>query len=432
MSAASSEPAPGLEFVATCDLAAKVRGRAVPQAGWADAQRRGVGWVPADLAITAFGDLAGNVFGSIGDLRLLPVVLGVTLPAAGGGTTRLHLAEQVTTDGAEWDCCPRTVARHALEALKAATGFELVASFEHEFVLHGLPDSAPFSWERFRHAEAFGAELVGLLEENGLEPENWLPEYAPGQFEVTLRPAPALVAADRAVLLREIVRDLARRHELVATFGPLLTAEGVGNGVHVHLSFVDADGVPVLYDAARPAGLSAFGAQFAGGILELAGALVALTAPSPSSFLRLRPHRWSVAGAFLADRNREALIRICPTTTLGGGDPARQTNLEYRACDATANPWLVIAGLVLAGMSGLESAEPRLWPESMTEDEIAATPQLPVDLADALKLLEAEPVFAKALAPDLMSTYLSVKRSELATVAELGDDETCTRVCDVY
>jgi len=424
---------PGLTFVATCDLAAQVRGRAVPGTNRDGLLRRGVGWVPADLAINAFGDLADNVFGSIGDLRLLPVAGAVVdLPAADGSRHELRLAGQVTTAGEAWECCPRALAQSALDAFRRRTGTEVVASFEHEFVLTGLPESAPFSWERFRQAEHFGTELVQILADNDLEPETWLPEYAPGQFEITLRPAPALIAADRAVLLREIVRDLARRHGLGATFAPLTRPDGVGNGVHVHLSLVDPEGWPALYDDSRPAALSALGSRLAGGILAHAGALVALTAPSPVSFLRLQPHRWSVAGAFLADRNREAMLRLCPTSTLGDADPAAQFNLEFRAADATANPWLVIAGLMLSATAGLDGPEPTLWPETMTEAEMAATQQLPGDLAEALKQLEADEVLAPALGADLLDTYLSVKRSELAALADLDDEEKCRRVCDVY
>jgi glutamine synthetase len=417
-----------LTFLATCDLAAKVRGRAATDD---DVRRRGVGWVPANLAINAFGGLADNMFGSTGDLRLRPVETTLILPAADGGTAKIQLAEQVTTDGEPWPGCPRTLARTALDRLRDETGMELVASFEHEFVLHGLPESAPFSWQRFRHAEAFGLELVQLLTDNGLEPENWLPEYAPGQFEITLRPAPALIAADRAILLRELVRDTARRHGYTATFGPLLEPGGVGNGVHVHLSVLDADGNPVLYDASRTAGLSDWGLRFAGGIANRAAALTALTAPSPSSFLRLRPHRWSVAGAFVAERNREALVRVCPTSSLVG-DPARQLNLEYRACDATANPWTVIAALVHAGLSGLKEPEPKLWPETMTEADTESVPRLPENLRDALKALSTDPVFTQHIPYELLDTYQAVKQSELDVVAEVEDDEVCRRVCDVY
>lgn len=158
--------------------------------------------------------------------------------------------------------------------------------------------SQPFSLQRFRQAEPFGSDLVRLLEQAGLQPENWLPEYGDGQFEITLRPGPAPAAADRAVLLKELVRDLARRRGLPVSFAPLLAPDGVGNGVHLHLSLRDAEGRPVLFDPARPGRLSALGARFSAGILRHTPALTAWTAPSPVSFLRLTPHRWSAAWDF--------------------------------------------------------------------------------------------------------------------------------------
>jgi hypothetical protein len=105
---------------------------------------------------------------------------------------------------------------------------------------------------------------------------------------------------------------------MAATFSPILDADGSGSGVHIHFSLRDQRGTSVLYDPARPGRLSSLGAKFCAGILTHARALSAWTAPSPVSFIRLAPHRWSSGGIFLAERNREALLRICPTTSIGG------------------------------------------------------------------------------------------------------------------
>ncbi|MBA0051117.1 glutamine synthetase [Streptomyces sp. AJS327] len=424
-------------FVATNDLAGQTRGRAVPHAGADAALRRGVGWVPANLALTAFGQIAPNVFGSVGDLRLLPdAASALDLPASATHPgVRLVLADQVLPDGSPWHCCPRTFARTALADFRAATGYEIVASFEHEFTLDGPPDTAPFSFGRYRGAEPFGDELVALLTDAGLEPETWLPEYGADQFEITLRPVTALAAADRAVLLREVVRDLARRHQRRVSFAPLLDPDGSGNGVHVHLSLRDATtGDPVLYDPARPGRLSTPGARFAAGVLAHARALLGVTAPSPVSYLRLTPHRWSTGGVFLAERNREALLRICPTSTLGGGDPAEQFNLEFRPTDATANPWLTLGVLVRAGLRGIteEYAPPVVWPEDTAEEDLAGVPSLPSGLEEALQELEKDRVVADWFHPDLLDTHLAVKRAELAEVAELDPRERCARIADVH
>src|SRR5690606_20184983 len=137
------------------DLAAHVRGRSVP-AGESDrALRTGTGWVPANLAIDAFGHLVEpNPFGSHGDLRLRPVPdSGVEIPAADGlPGVSLYLADQTLPDGTPWECCPRTFLADAVDELRRA-GYELRVSFEHEFVLRDAPTSAPFSFTRMRAAE---------------------------------------------------------------------------------------------------------------------------------------------------------------------------------------------------------------------------------------------------------------------------------------
>jgi glutamine synthetase len=423
-------------FVATCDLSAQLRGRSAPISRLDQVLADGLGWVPANLAITAAGPLAtGERFGSRGDLRLAPDQSTVCRVPADGThpAVDLYLADQTEIDGRPWSCCPRTFLRDAIADL-AAAGLYVRAAFEHEFMVRDADISSPFSWHRARAAEPFGTDLVTLLEQVGLEPETWLPEFGPGQFEITLVPAAALVAADRAVLLRELVRDLARRRGARVTFAPLPNPDGVGNGVHVHFSLTDADGRPALFDPARPGQLSARGGAFAAGILRHAPALTALTAASAVSFQRLVPHRWSVGGIYLAERDREALLRICPVP--GRGDAAQDAaafNLEFRAADATANPWLVLGGLIRAGLHGLQSDYP---PAAVSTDAdpspaLAAEP-LPASLDVALAALEADEVVSGWLDPRLRHTYLAVKRADLAAVADLSEHEQCEWVADVY
>ena len=436
-----------LTFIATCDLVALTRGRAVRARDLESKRRTGVGWVPADLALTTFGDIADpNPFGSLGDIRLVPDGTSALLPAVGGRpATELILASIVEPDGTPWACDPRTALADAVRAF-GATGLHLKVAFEQEFLLlgpggrlgptpDGVPVPPPFSVDAFRAAEPFGSELVAALGLAGLEPENWLPEYGAGQFEITIAPSDPLTAADRAILVRAIVRDVASANGLRASFVPLLGPDAVGNGVHVHLSLWDADEQPVTLDAdhdlTTPAG------RFAAGILAHAPALVGWSASSVISSIRLAPHRWSSAAAFLGRQNREAMLRICPVVTIGS-DGLAGANLEFRAADATANPWLVLAGLVRAGLDGLTRELPAPAVLDLELDalddagrERFGVRAIPRTQADALAAIEADEVALRWFAPDMVATHIGIRRTEAAILAELSPEEQCRRYADV-
>ncbi|MFM7145396.1 MAG: hypothetical protein ACKOW5_03580 [Actinomycetales bacterium] len=423
-------------FVATCDLAALVRGRAVPADQLTDLMAVGVGWVPADLALTCFDPIAANSFGSVGDLRLLPDQSTLTEFAAIAERPAMDvvLADQVTMSGEPWSACPRSLCRRTLQAFEDLTGLHLVSSFEHEFMLQPADTDQAFSLARLRGAEPLGSLIVDNLRTAGLPVQNWLPEYGRGQYEVTIAPAPGVAGADRAILLREVVRDTARALGRRATFAPILDPSDVGNGVHVHFSLVDATGRSVMHDPSAPGQLAEPARRFAAGILAHAGALAALSAASTVSYLRLTPHRWSAGGAFIGERNREALLRICPVIEFAGRTPPEQLHLEYRAADGTGNPWLVLGALVQAGMQGFlhNLPDPHIWPEGTTEEELAGVDPLPTDFVSALQQLESDSVLSTWLAEPLLATYLSVKRAEIDAVSGLSETEQCRRFADVY
>jgi glutamine synthetase len=272
-----------------------------------------------------------------------------------------------------------------------------------------------------------------------VEPELFFAEYAEHQFEIPVQPVEGVAGADRSVILREVVREVARRDEVRASFTPLLEPDASGNGVHIHLSLLDAAGQPVLYDPAGAAYLSELGGQFAAGILLHARALAALTAPSPLSAARLSPHRWSVSAVCLANRNREALLRIPPVVSLAGADPARQLRLEYRGTDSSANPYLALGALARAGLDGVRAglpAPPILDRDPARLDAAEAVRYgvgaLPRSLGEALHALEEDATARAWLAPLLYETYLSVKRAELEAVAGLDMGEVCRRYAAVY
>jgi len=435
----------GVELVALvcCDLGSVVRGRSLLAGELGTRMDTGVGWTPANQALTPLGPLAEPYpFGSTGDLRLLPDRATHAREEADYpySVFRLMLCDIAETDGRPWDCCPRRFLREALAELDEHLGLHVQASFEHEFqLLDEAPPALPFSLEAQRRAEPFAGELMGALLQAGVHPEFLTPEFAAHQFEIPVAPAVGLGAADRSVVFKEVVREIARRHELRASFAPLIDPAGAGNGVHIHLSLLDANGRPVLYDASRPAGLSELGERFAAGILLHASALSALTAPSPPSPARLAPHHWSAGAVCLAERNREALLRIPPVSSLPGADPACELRLEYRGADASANPYLALGAIVRAGLDGVRrrlAAPPILDrdPAELTPDEAArfGVGALPDSLEGSLQALAADATVRGWMTPLLYDAFVAVKRAELEAVAGLDLDEVCRRYAAVY
>lgn len=277
------------------------------------------------------------------------------------------------------------------------------------------------------------------LLEAGVEPEMVLAEYGAHQFEITHAPAGAVAAADRAIAIREIVREIAHTLCTRATFTPKADPAGVGNGVHIHFSLIDRHGANATYDPTRPAGLSARAGAFAAGVLRHLPAIVAFTAASVPSYLRLKPHMWSSSYTWLADRDREATLRICPTVTMGGRDPARQYNLEFRACDATANPYTALAAITRAGLAGLREGLPTPPivagdPSAMSEQERAdlGLVRLPESLGDALDALLSDDE-ARGWFPDrYVRSYVAVKRTEIEATRDMSVEDLLATYRAVY
>ena len=433
-----------LTVLVTTDYAGLTRGRALARRRFEVEPGGTLGWVPANASLTPFDTIAApNPWGSRGDLRLKPDPAARTRVQLPGAPTPLDIvmSDVVGLDGEPFVCCPRAFLKDAIHRFSAATGLSLLVAFEQEFQLLDARwrDAPAFSLAALRRADPFGPELMAALEAAGMQPEVFIAEFGRDQFEITAAPAGALAAADRAVATREIVRELARLQGLRASFSPKTRPAGVGNGVHVHFSVVDADGRSATFDASRPGRLSRVASAFSAGVLHHLPALVALTAPSPVSYLRLVPHAWSSSWTWLGERDREASLRICPTVTIGGRDPASQLHLEYRAADATACPHLTIGAILRAGLLGVlgDRPDPPIFdgdPASLEEGERRrlGLHRLPGSLAEALRALEEDAAARAWLHPLALETYTGMKRAELELVKALDVDALCARYAEVY
>jgi glutamine synthetase len=431
--------------IVTTDLIGITRGRSFPSDELEHYQAAGCGWVPANSALTPQDIIAStNPWGAYGDLRLIPdlasrVTVGNGPDAAAPALDFIH-GDIRETDGRPWGACPRTLLSDEIERYRDQLGLQVNAAFEHEFNLHaGFAEHLAFSLESQRQGAEFGGWLLSALRAGGVEPEMFLPEYGKHQYEITCRPTLGVAAADRAVNVREITREIARQMGLDLSFAPKTTAEAVCNGVHLHVSLLDLAGQPMLYDAGTSNGLSTLGQHWAAGVLHYLPALCAFTAPTPVSYERLQPHHWSASYACLGQQNREAALRICPTVSLGNKPVAKQYNLEFRAMDATASPHLAMAALLIAGRLGIEkrlalNAITDEIPDALNDEqrEARGIVALPASLAQALDCLRRSEALMAALPAPLLDTYFALKTEELALTEQLSPADLCEHYARLY
>jgi len=435
MSNASTEGSPSertptlreqLVFFGTSDLSGHFRGKSFLASDLPLKMHRGVGMSPTNIFMGAFGPIQFTPFGTQGEVFLVPdPSTRVFVPFEDSASEFFFIADLKTGDGKAWDFCPRQVLRRVLGELKAETRLDLQAGFEQEFLYRSVPPHPRRSYELdgLRRQGLFGETLLGAMRQAGVVPDSFLAEYGPQQFEVTSAPAVGLRAADDAVITRELARAVAFRFGQEVSFTPIPAPDGVGNGTHIHFSFLDDDGLPVLYDERRPWNLSDIGRQFVAGILHYLPALCAVTTPSVASYFRLRPNRWAPVHADIGPLDRGTAIRLCPLSATEPAERAQQFNVEFRVADATASPYLALAVMVQAGLEGIRERR-----EINLEDRRP----LPTSLSEALLLLEKTPAARSWLGTDLLSGYLSFKRAEIAALEDLEETEICRRYAEVY
>lgn len=350
------------------------------------------------------------------------------------GTARLY-SFLTAAGGDRWEGCPRGALQRLVDRYQsgeAGRALRVRAAFEPECYLfvQGARGYEPADRSRMfsvdgldRHAALF-RRLLETLGAMGIRVEQIGAEYGPGQYEINVRHAEPLRAADDLLTLKDALRSLARESGLLASFMPKPFSDLPGCGLHVHLGIEDADGRNLLGE--RPLGdadgdgLSDLGRAFVGGLLAHARALCGIGAPTVNSYKRLLPGSWSPAHVCYGSANRAALVRIPDAGSL---------HVEFRAGDNTCNPHLFLAALLAAGLDGIGrglKAEPRVGDDvghlSEEDAERRGLRLLPRSAAEALDALEADPVVMGALGAVIGPALLRVKRSEV-TAYELAVGE---------
>ncbi|MGQ4386698.1 glutamine synthetase family protein [Streptomyces sp. SAS_270] len=362
--------------------------------------------------------VAGGLDAGLPDVTVRPDLDTLTaLPWEPGVAVCLGEVSDPATGGPAAES-PRDLLRAVL-ARCAEHGLLPVVGPELEyFLLEPAPDS-PTGWRR-------APETTGAVYTAGLraDPGNHLlrtlrrlrdlglgvvtgnHEFDGGQYEINLTHSDALHAADRAFRFKAAVKELGRQEGNLATFMAKPFGDAGGSGFHLHLSCESTDGDNAFDDPSGAYGLSATARYAVAGILAHAPALAALANPTVNSYKRFGP---DTLAPWLIDwglDNRSAMVRIPPER----GSGAR---VEIRLGDASANPYLLIAGTVAAALLGVRAGEEPPAPLEGYGYDTARSAVLPMNLSAALDALEADTAMTELLGKDFTASFLSYKRNEV-------------------
>jgi glutamine synthetase len=405
------------------------RVKTVPVGRLEHAVRHGIGMSPVFDVFTLDDGITSSPAstGPVGDLRLFPDVARLVVLSGQPGWAWAPV-DRRTQDGEAHPGCQRTFARRMVERA-GQHGLQVQMGFEAEWVLDaGTGDefvpatSGPaYGMDRLIEVSDYCRELLAALDAQSVEVQQLHPEYAPAQFELAVAPADPVAAADGILLVRHTIRAVTQRAGMRCSFAPAVSVGGVGSGCHLHVSLW-REGRNVMAGGPGPYGLSEEAHGFVAGVLAGLPALLAIGAPSVASYLRLIPQRWSAPYRCWGRENREAGVRLVAAS--------ENPNVEVKSLDASANPYLLVGGVIALGLAGIERAlrlppEVTVDPATLSEDDLSAAGAtlLPRSLAETLEHFRECGTLADAMGPALFGTVVAVREAEVARFDGASDEE---------
>lgn len=337
------------------------------------------------------------------------------------GKVARFICDVYRPDGTPYEEDPRYILKKAI-AHAAELGYTLNAGPECEFFLFhtdddGLPTTVThekggyFDVGPLDFGENARRDMVLTLEDMGFEITSSHHEIAPAQHEIDFRYDEALVTADNLMTFKMVVKILAKRHGLHATFMPKPKSETYGSGMHINLS-LSRNGVNAFQSSDDKNGLSQEGYYFIGGLMKHMKAITCITNPTVNSYKRFVPGYEAPVYMGWSSKTRGPLIRV-PS---GRGE---NTRIELRSPDSTANPYLALAVLLMAGLDGIENKI--MPPEAIDENIQKMTPEkrkklgvqaLPRTLWEAVNELEKDSLIMNVLGEKLAEKIIKIHRKE--------------------
>ena len=336
-------------------------------------------------------------------------------------------------DGSAFEGSPRAVLRRTLERARAR-GFTCYAAPEIEYFYFASADPGARPLDRGSYFELTVADRAATLrkdsvltlEDMGIPVEYARHEDAPGQHEIDLRYADALVMADTVMTVRHVVKELASDAGAYATFMPKPLGSVQGSGMHTHFSLFEGD-ANAFHDAGSPDGLSPVAKGFIAGLLTHAREITAVTNQWVNSYKRLVAGYEAPVYVAWARNNRSVVVNV-PHVRRGRPD---STRIEYRAPDPVCNPYLAFAIVLAAGLKGVEEGyklpgELPINLYELTPEELAAegVVSLPGSLGEALAEAERSELVATTLGEHVFEWFIRNKKREWGDyVSQVGEWE---------
>lgn len=323
-------------------------------------------------------------------------------------------------DGTPFDGCPRSALKRAIARAKAMD-FRMLAGPEAEFFLFQRRDGSPtttthdtagyFDLAPVDQGEDVRREIVLALEQMGFHVEAAHHEVAPGQHEVDFRYDDVLRTADNVTMFRFIVKNVAQKNGLHATFMPKPIAGVNGSGMHTHQTLLKG-ATNAFFDETREWQLSATCLNYIGGLLRHARGYCAITNPLVNSYKRLVPGHEAPTAVAWSERNRSPLVRV---PAARGSD----TRVELRLPDPSCNPYLAFTVMLRAGLDGVVQAldpgppvNKNIFKMSHRERRHLRIDDLPATLGESLDELEKSDLVKDALGEHIVEHFLAAKRGE--------------------
>lgn len=324
-------------------------------------------------------------------------------------------------DGTPFEGDPRYVLKKEI-AKAAELGYEFNVGPECEFFLYHTDDNSQpttithenagyFDLGPVDYGENARRDMVLTLEDMGFEIEASHHEVAPAQHEIDFKYDEALATADNIMTFKLAVKTIAKRHGLHATFMPKPKAGINGSGMHTNMSLYK-DGKNAFYDPEDKNGLSKEAYYFIGGIMKHIPAITAIANPLVNSYKRLLPGYEAPVYVAWSAKNRSPLIRIPAAREEG-------TRIELRSPDPSANPYLLLAVCLAAGLDGIEkkieppkSVDQNIFDMTQEEKDAAGITALPAHLIEAVQALEEDTFIQEVLGEHISKKYVESKKKE--------------------